>query len=78
MAVSWIPLAPGEAPAWLAGVARALNPEAKVVVRTRYHSDGGDLKAAIIRSAEPGETFGHCFADDLRLEPVRTPARAKR
>jgi hypothetical protein len=28
----------------------------------------------IIRSVEPGERWGHCFADDLRLEPVRTPA----
>jgi hypothetical protein len=23
---------------------------------------------------EPGERWGHCFSDDLRLEPVRSPA----
>jgi CPA2 family monovalent cation:H+ antiporter-2 len=86
-----------EIAARIAGVARALNPPAKVIVRTRYHSDTGDLKAAgatyVISdetegtarlsekllthydvAAEPGETWGHCFPDDRRLEPVRTPA----
>lgn len=42
----------------IAGVARALNPEAKVVVRTRYHSDTGDVKAAGATYVLSDETEG--------------------
>ena len=47
-----------EAAARIAGVARALNPEAKVVVRTRYHSDTGDAKAAGATYVVSDETEG--------------------
>jgi CPA2 family monovalent cation:H+ antiporter-2 len=47
-----------ETAARIAGVAHALNPEAKVVVRTRYHSDTGDMKAAGATYVVSDETEG--------------------
>jgi CPA2 family monovalent cation:H+ antiporter-2 len=47
-----------EAAAQVAGVAHALNPNAKVVVRIRYHGDTGDVKAAGATYVISDETEG--------------------
>ena len=62
----------------IAGVARALNPEAKVVVRTRYHSDTGDVKAAgaTLRAERRDRRHGDAVGE--AAHPLRRGAGADR
>jgi uncharacterized UBP type Zn finger protein len=34
----------------------------------------GETKHLLIRSQEPGEDWGYCYADDLFIEPAPTPS----